>query len=460
MKNFIGREKELKALNNEYRNLENSFIPIYGRRRVGKSELIKKFIEDKKSLFYLGKQAPEQVQIKEFLESASIKLCQPLLASLATDNWKDAIKSILSQLTTDEKFVIVLDEFQWIVDSAPELPSILQEFIDNEWDNKNIFLILCGSYMGFMEKKVLGEKSPLFGRRTGQMLLKPFTYLEARNFHPHLSIKNQAKIFFICGGIPYYLKFFKENISIDQNIQNNFINEYSALSKEPHFLLREELKDLHNYYGILMALSSSMCSNHDISKTTGIDERKLYYYIQNLVELGYVKRHYPLSSQKASKQKLHIKLQDPLLRFWFRFIFPHQSLLCNMDENKFFLNIIKPNLQSYFGYCFENMCREALAYLYEKENVLCPFEIGEYWSKDVQIDVIGLRKDDRVDICECKWGSIKSFNGTIRNLKEKVKHYPNPDNSTIQLRLFCADERKVATQLPCNIHFLKDLYLT
>ena len=242
---FIGRKKELKALENAYHSQGSAFMPVYGRRRVGKSELIKHFIRDKQALYFLGKQAPGKLQLREFLRNGASVLKQPLLKQASAADWQEAISMVLEQVSTGEKIVLVMDEFQWTVQACPELPSVFQSFIDDDWGGRcKVFLILCGSYMGFMEKKVLGEKSPLFGRRSGQILLKPFSYLEAGQFHPRWSFTDKAKVFSICGGIPYYLKFFSPSDSLDINIRKNFLNEFSALAREPEFLLREELDAL------------------------------------------------------------------------------------------------------------------------------------------------------------------------------------------------------------------------
>ncbi len=329
---FIGRKKELAALEHAYQAQGSAFMPVYGRRRVGKSELIKHFIKDKQALYFLGKQAPARLQLKEFLRNGASALNQPLLEQAWADDWQEAISLVLKQVSAGKKIVLVMDEFQWTAGACPELPSILQSFIDDDWGGRcKVFLILCGSYMGFMEKKVLGEKSPLFGRRSGQILLKPFSFLEAGKFHPHWSTTEKAKVFFICGGIPYYLKFFSQADSVDINIRKNFLNEFSALAREPEFLLREELKELKKYFGILTALSTGAVTNREMARITGIEERTLFYYLNNLIELGYIAKHYPLAGSKPNPKQVHYKLQDPLLRFWFRFVIGNEG---NIDPRR------------------------------------------------------------------------------------------------------------------------------
>ena len=215
---FIGRKKELAVLEQAYHSQESALIPIYGRRRVGKSELILRFLKDKLGLYYLGKKAPAQLQIREFLREAARVLEEPLLSSLSAENWLDVFTAIAERFPKDKKFILVFDEFQWAAEAAPELLSTLQEFWDRRWKRSaNIMIILCGSYIGFMERAVLGRKSSLFGRRTAQILLRPFPYTEAAGFHPRWSLSSKAMVYFICGGIPLYFNFFNPVHSVEKN---------------------------------------------------------------------------------------------------------------------------------------------------------------------------------------------------------------------------------------------------
>jgi uncharacterized protein len=456
---FIGRKRELKALDDAYKAHQSTFLPIYGRRRVGKSELIKHFIKNRQALYFQGKQAPAKLQIKEFLRIGALTLNQPLLAQTSVDNWQQAISLVVDQATPQKKFIIVLDEFQWTAEACPELPSVLQSLIDNDWGgNQRVMLILCGSFMGFMEREVLGEKSPLYGRRTGQILLKPFSYLEAGRFHPSMSMVEKAKAFAICGGVPYYLKFFSQGDSIETNIRNNFLNEFSALAREPEFLLREELKELKNYFGILTALSTGAATNREIARVIGIEEKTLFYYLKSLMDLGYISKHYPLFGNKPNPQQVRYKLHDPLLRFWFRFIYPNGSAIYQMEEKSSFMNLIKPNLESYFGYCFEILCKDALSFIYKKEDLACAYQVGDYWDKEVQIDVVGYRQDNIIDLCECKWGKVASTPKLIEELKTKISLYPNKANKTIKGRLFLRHKRKIPLDTNIQTFFLDDLY--
>jgi len=460
---FIGRRAELAVLETAYGSEDSAFIPIYGRRRVGKSELILNFMKNKKGIYFLGKNGPAGLQIREFLREAAGVLNEPLLASYPNHNWKDVLDAVVGRWKEDGKLVIVFDEFQWTAGVSRELPSVLQECWDRRWKKSGrIMLVLCGSYVGFMEREVLGRKSPLFGRRTAQILLKPFGFNEAAEFHPAYSLVDRARTYFVCGGVPLYLKYFAPDRAVEMNIADCFLNEFAPLYREPEFLLREELRDVENYYAILLAVATGFNTNRAISAETGIGERSLHYYFKQLVELGYLSRRYPLSANRPTRRSVRFVLEDPMLRFWFRFVFPNVSFISQMGPERAFTDRIRPHLDSYFGTCFERLCREALPGLYAHEGVSGAFEIGEYWDKTTQIDVVGLRDDGWTDLGECKWGNIRSPGRIAAGLEEKVARYPNPGNATICPRIFT---RRPPRSVPSSVsspfarwHSLADLY--
>ena len=458
---FIGRQRELALLEGAHAGSESALIPVYGRRRVGKSELILRFLGGKPGIYYLGKKAPAALQIREFLQVAARALDEPLLSSLTTDSWSDALAAVSTKCKSKEKFVIALDEFQWMVGASPELPSVIQEYWDRSWRKSgNMLVILCGSYIGFMEREVLGRKSPLFGRRTAQILLRPFTYLEAADFHPRWSLVNRALAYFICGGIPLYLRFFKQTRSVEKNIEENVLDEFGPLFREPDFLLREELRDVENYYAVLTAVAAGHASNQGIATQTGIPERSLHYYTQQLSNLTYIGRRMPLSGKKPNGRQVRYVLQDPLLRFWFRFVFPNLSFIQQMGPARALRERIRPQLASYFGLCFEQLCREALPSIYEREGVGAAFEVGEYWDRSVQIDVVGLRDDNWTDLGECKWGAVRSHVQIVEDLGRKVRAYPNARGATIGKRVFLRKKpkAKAADVSDVNWYGLEDLY--
>ena len=439
----------------------SAFIPIYGRRRVGKSELIVHFMSDKKGIYFVGKRAPGDSQLQEFLETAARSLSEPLLAQVRVSGWKEALELVVKRWTGKAKLILALDEFQWMAEACPELPSVLQELWDRSWAKSGrVMLILCGSYLGFMEREVLGKRSPLYGRRTAQLLLRPFQYLEAAEFHARYSVVDQAKVYAICGGIPMYLLAFDPRQSVEQNIMAKFLDDTAVLAREPEFLLREELRDLMPYHAVLMALARGSTAPVQIAKATNIDVRALNYYLSTLMELGYVQRRHPLTGGKPSVKSVRYALEDPLLRFWFRFVFPHQSVLRVLGPERGYTEIIKPEIDAYYGRCFERLSRECLPLIYRDERVRCGFQVGEYWDKEVQVDLVGWREDNWTDLGECKWSDITSWSDLEAELEAKVMRYPNTRNATIGRRAFVRSVKTKSkpTKADMRCYTLADMY--
>ncbi|MEO1368463.1 MAG: ATP-binding protein, partial [Acidobacteriota bacterium] len=304
-----------------------------------------------------------------------------------------------------------------------------------------------------------GRKSPLFGRRTAQILLRPFGYREAALFHPGYSTADQAQTYFLCGGVPYYLRAFSDRRSVSQNVVAELLDEYAALHREPDFLLREELRDVESYYAVLLALAAGAGTAAEIAKISDIAPASLPYYLKQLAELGYIERRYPLTGGRQNPRSVRYRIQDPLLRFWFRFVFPNQSQIRQLGPEKAHDQLIAPRLDAYYGSCFERLCREAIPEIYRRDGVTANFEVGEFWGAQAQIDVVSLRKDGWTDLGECKWGRIESRSAVETELERKMTAFPNSRGATFGLHVFSRRRRPArAPASRIRWHSLDDLY--
>ena len=420
-----------------------------------------RFMADKPSVYYLGQQSSATLQVREFLEEAARALHMPLLAELRADDWRQALLTVVEQWTTAHpgaKLVLALDEFQWMAASSPDLLSTLQQCWDRSWKGAgNVLLLLCGSYLGFMEREVLGRASPLFGRRTAQIHLQPFGYLDAARFHPRWSPTDRARAYFLVGGLPQYLLCLDDARSIEINIRQHLLDEFAPLFHEPTFLLREELRERAPYHAILFATASGPGNVHAIASATGLSDRNLHYYLQQLVDLGYVHRRYPLEGRRRNPKQVRFGIDDPLLRFWFRFVFPNMSAIRGAGATRAFRERIAPALDAWFGGCFERLCREALSLIYASEGVIAGFEVGEYWSPQTQIDVVALREDNWTDLGECKWGAVRSPRALEAELDRKASLYPNTRGATLGRRYFVR-RKPAAREGSKDWYSLEDLY--
>ena len=459
---FVGRRRELELLGRQYNRTEGAFVPVYGRRRIGKSELLRQFLRSRPGIYFVGKSAPRELQLREFAREAARLLDERLLESLGPrGDWKSLLQEVTDRWRGPGKLVLAFDEFQWTAESCPELTSVLQELWDRQWRSAGVMLILCGSLIGFMEREVLGRKSPLFGRRTAEIRLRPFEPQEAAEFHPRWSRTDQASAYFFCGGVAQYHRALDPELSIRQNLQATILSEFAPLFREPDFLLREELRDLEKYHAVLASVASGANTLAAIASRTQVPRGSVHYYTETLNELGYITKSYPLSrlGGRPPTRSVRFVLGDALLRFWFRFIFPNQSAILRHGPRDAYRHYVAPELDAYFGYCFELLCRQQLPAIYQSEGVNGRFEVGEFWNKQVQIDVVGIRDDGRTDLGECKWGTVRSAAALERLLARKLAAFPNPSGHTLHSRLFVRNRPRGLRSAPgTSWHDLRDLY--
>lgn len=454
---FIGRGAELGALERRYGSNRSELIPVYGRRRVGKTELLVRLSTGKPTVYFTASDKLRTPQIVGFMRAAAEWLGNSSLAEAAPTTWEAALKLVIGAAPINRKLLLVLDEFQWACHSSPELPSVIQRLWDHEWQHSGrLLLILCGSFVGFMEREVLGSRSPLYGRRTASIRLEPFGFREAADFQPQWSLEEKARAYFVCGGIPAYLRRFDPQLSVAQNVAREFFEIDAYFKGEPEFLLREELTELKQAASILEAVALGRRGQGEIARAVGLSASALAPHLKTLVNLGYLERLFPLSPKRPARTAVVYRIADPLLKFWFRFLEPNWSLLRRYTADRAFEHIVAQQWDAYCGEAFERLCREALPLLYEKEGITGRSQVGEYWARDVQIDVVGLRADEWVDLGECRWPARSSVTEAARELSARAAQYP-ANGRTILHRLFV---RSRPRSMPdrFRVHDLAELY--
>jgi len=311
-----------------------------------------------------------------------------------------------------------------MVNASPEVPSLLQRMIDHEFANSKLFIALCGSSIGFMEKEVLGSKSPLFGRRTAQFKIEPFNYLEASNFFPSLGAEEKVITYGILGGVPQYLLKWDEALSIKQNIMNNFLDTSAYLYEEPRFLLKQELREPALYNAIIETIAFGASRLNDIANKIGQRNDKTGKYIKILMELEIVGKEIPVTEKENSKKSLYF-IRDELFRFWYTFIFPNRTLV-ETGMSEYILNSkILPGLSEYTGKTFERVCADFVKRKNAKGEFTVRLEkIGRWWGnnpfkkRQEEIDIVGLGNEGML-FGECKWQNRKVDISDLNKLVEK-----------------------------------------
>ena len=410
MEKFYCREEELRKLNKRYHADDFECIIIYGRRRVGKTTLINEFCKDKPTIFFSALNTTE-IENLESLSKSIMNYERPDMDAFPEFKTYDAALDELTALARHERIVFVIDEYPYLAKAKPSISAMLQHIIDHKWNNSKMFLILCGSSMSFMENQVLGQESPLYGRRTGQFKIAPLDYKESAVFHPDLSTEDNALIYGITGGVPHYINKLGVRESVDEALLDNFFDRSSYLYEEPANLLKQELREPAIYNAIITAIAQGASRINDIALKTGQENSVVSKYLGTLIDLGIVKKETPVT-EKIGKKTIY-ELADSFFRFWYRFVPANMSAIDSGRIQKSYANTIKKNLPDYMGLTFEHMCRDYLLY-YEKELPIELNQVGQWWGTDnknkkqVQIDIVGTPVEgDEYIIGSCKYQNEK-----------------------------------------------------
>lgn len=423
---FIGREDELGFLQSKYNQQSGQLIVLYGRRRIGKTETLRKFCEDKEHIFYSCIECPDEQQ----LAGISFRILQednPAAKYITKfQEWKQVFENIGETATENRKKLLVIDEFPYMVKNNTSIPSVLQNVWDEKLKNKNVMIILCGSAMSFIEKEVLSEKNPLYGRATGILKMKEMNFFDAIKFIPDYSIEEQITVYSILGGIPHYLKQFNDQISLKENIIQNILTTGSILYSEVEFLLRQELRETSIYNAIIEAVALGNTRLNDIYQKTQIDKSKISAYLKNLMDLGIVCREFSVDAkikEQANVSRGLYQLTDNYFRFWYAFVFQNQSELEDGDAEGIWNYVVKTELDNFVSHIFEKICIQYLR-KQNKQNKL-PFhfvQIGRWWNKTDEIDVMAVdRTKKKILLGECKYKNTKMQVSDLRHLQEKYK---------------------------------------
>lgn len=399
---FIGRKTELKQLNEQYNSNRFEFAVIYGRRRIGKTFLIQEFIKDKKALFFTGLETTQ----KQNLVNLSQVILQSSLDDITFNSFQAALENVFEK-AKKERIIFVIDEYPYLANTYPAISSILQLLIDKNKEDSKLFLILCGSSLSFMEEQVLGYQSPLYGRRTSQYKIKPFSFFETCDYFNSFSYEEKAFIYGLTSGIPLYISLFRENKSLKQNIIDIFLSSNGYLFEEPTNLIKQECRDPSTYNSIIQAIATGATKLSEISNQVGIETGLCTIYIKKLISLGIIIKDYPI--YKPSKKQTIYLLEDHMFQFWYKFILPNISLI-NIGMGEKVYEKIEPHFYEFMGYIFEDICKQYLWLLNIREELPLFFlKLGRWWGNDprikaeAKIDILAYNDENQILLGECKW---------------------------------------------------------
>ena len=424
---FIGRETELAELNRLY--VEDAFqmVVVYGRRRIGKTTLISEFISDKPAILFTAQEVNDPLNLALFSKKIYNFFGIPESAGAFT-SWVGALE-FLAEKARERRFVLAFDEFPYAVSANRSLKSILQTAIDHDFKNSGLFMILCGSHVGFMENEVLGYKSPLFGRRTAQLKLDGFDYYDAGKMLGKFSDEDKLKLYACIGGTPHYLSQIKVSESFEENVKRLFFSNSGYLFNEPVMLLQQELREPAMYNSIVAAIADGATKLNEISVKISEDSPKVSKYLQTLVNLQIVDKVYPFGENPQNSRRGIYRIADNCYNFWYRFVFPNKpEIESGNGELIAEMEVFSERLSSYIGKPpFETIC---LQYLHRanrsKKLPIVATSFGSWWGNDprekVQTDfdvVAANRGSKQIILGECKWRSGVNLDFEIKKLTNK-----------------------------------------
>ena len=420
---FFGRSNEINKLNEMYNSDNFELAIIYGRRRVGKTTLIREFIKGKKSIFFAASESTAEVNLASLSRAIGGKNDSPIYQNY------ESVFSALFEMANDERIIFVIDEYPYLAESNKAISSLLQISIDHKRDTSKIMIILCGSSMSFMENQVLGYKSPLYGRRTAQFKILPFDFFDSLPFLDGFSVVDKAVLYGVTGGIPEYLNKIKHDKSVRENIIDLFFTPSGHFFEEPSNLMKQELREPSTYNAIIESIASGASRLNEIATKSKLESNKCAKYLASLISLGLVRKEYPYG-ETTSKKSIY-RLEDNMFRFWYRFVFTNESAIIVGMGDAVYDNEVEPQLNAYMGLIFEDICKQ---WLFEqaKKNAL-PFfigSIGRWWGTDsktrqqVEIDIMAAKKDTAI-FAECKWKNADVDIDVLHELRRKSELFPH-----------------------------------
>ncbi len=424
---FIGRERELASLNALYDSGRFEFVVLYGRRRVGKTELIKRFTEDKNAVYFTGVESSAKQNLENFSRSIFEYISGTDRGDAAYGSFQSALDAVF-QIAEKERVVLAVDEYPYVARASKSFASTLQMIIDKYKDRSKLMLILCGSSMSYMEDHVLAYKAPLYGRKTAQIKLLPFSFEETCRYFKNFSAEEKALAYGMMGGTPQYLLQINDKLSIEKNIKNTYLNPISSIYEEPTNLLKQEVREPAIYSAVITAIAAGASRMSEISGKVGEDTNKCSAYIKSLLTLGIVKKETPYG-EKASKKSIY-SIDDNMFRFWYRFVPENASLIARGADDLVYKRI-GPQLSDYMGKVFEEICRQYLWKLLLDGRSPVEFSsLGRWWGNDpvnkrqAEIDLMGAQDKDTALFAECKWTNEKVDLSVLETLVERSNLFP------------------------------------
>jgi AAA+ ATPase superfamily predicted ATPase len=424
---FVGRSQELTVLEDAYATGTFQMVVVYGRRRVGKSTLLRRFVADKPDVRFF--QARETIAVENLRALSAVILGQDEAdQTLPSYSTFEAALDNAFRYAESHRIVLVIDEYPYLAQSYPGISSLLQNLIDRCKGSSHMMLVLCGSSMSFMEHQVLGSKSPLYGRRTAQLKVKPFDAFDSAAMLAPADAVRSVELYSLVGGVPLYLEQLDGSKSTEWNLANRILGLSRYLYAEPENYLSQEVRTPALYNAVISSVARGCTRPVDIKNDTGLSSSAVAGYLKSLEELGVIERIAPVGD--ANRKHARYRICDQLFLAHFSLIARYAELVERGMERQAAERIVRRDLSTYVGHAFEDVSRQWLTRQMTSGDVpVLPLEVGRWWGTDprrremVDVDVAAVGLDGELVAGECKWEARPTGSdvlGTLANRAELV----------------------------------------
>lgn len=417
----LGRTVELKYLNNYYEREGSQIMVVYGEKNIGKTSLLKQFVQDKPHHYYCARSASERQQ--RYLWSC--ELGQNEAKAMQFPSFAGILEALIKDY--QGKKVIVIDEFQYIVKASDEFMQELINFVHGNWQNSDVMVVLCSSSIGWVENSMITRIGEAAYELSGFLKIKELEFESMMEFFPDFGMERCIEAYAILGGVPGLWNHFNDKMSIKENICKNILASESFLYGEGQRIVEEELRETSVYNTILAAIAAGNYKLNDLYLHTEFSRAKISVYLKNLMELELVEKVFSFDSEgKANVQKGIYRIKNHFVHFYFTFIYPNLSSLETMTPSEFYIKFISPYLRSYVTDYYKTVCSQKMQQ-WNKEGKLplTAVRFSEWVGKIGNIDIIAQSEEEETIIGLC-------------NFEKTMMRYDD-----YEWLLFCAEKARI-----------------
>ncbi|WP_129113972.1 ATP-binding protein [Halegenticoccus tardaugens] len=416
MDQFVNRTEELDRLQTLYESGVAELAIVYGRRQIGKSELVRQSIIDRDdAVYYQAVQGTATTQLRRFIEAAAATY--PDITAV-----KEEWEPLLTHLV-DRDAIIIIDEFPYLIESNEGLPSIIQHLWDTAVDESQATLVLTGSAIGMIYTHVLDGGAPLYGRVSqtpnGRLELTELPFRSTQEFVPTYDPEERVFVYGVFGGTPRYLSPLDPSQNLGENITRLLCDPDGALHDEPETVLQMELSEVNTYFSVLESMASGNHSRNKIAQGAGIESTNTSYYFDRLETLQIIEKHHPALADPARSKRTRYQIRDPVFRFYFRYLYGRGGQYELYGENAY-EDLIEPKLPDFVSETFESLCHQAVPALYaDYQLTQVP---SQWWYKGREVDVVAPTDESTLIAGEAKFTSAPLGYDVLSDLEDDVEH--------------------------------------